>query len=198
MDQQPKKRSLPAFLAASTVREQDLPATLQAVANTRHTAAEIEKRARRLPASLVAEAEQEQPSLPELTLSNVRIVCPPYKAAWHMALSRFRVLVMSPLHGIAVRPITNAVSAADADSVDMLFAAMQCRVIYTWLPFELDNWCGRLLAAPPCVVGLDIEWHVTYVAGARSQWRIALPSALLKSSDRPPGLAVCKLMSLTL
>ncbi len=63
--------------------------------------------------------------------------------------------------------ISNAASPANADSVGMLLAALQCRVIYIWLPFELDNWCRRLLAAPPCVVGLDIEWHVTYVAGNR-------------------------------
>jgi len=104
MDLQPKKRSLPASLVASTVREQDLPATLQAVANTRHTAAGFEKRARRLPASLVVEAAQEQQSLPELTLSSVRAVAPPSKLSGAMASNRllFRVITLNVW--LAARP----------------------------------------------------------------------------------------------
>ena len=54
----------------------------------------------------------------------------------------------------------------DLDEVVTLSMSWQCRVIYIWLPFEVDIWCRRLLAAPQCEVGLDIEWHVTFKAGA--------------------------------
>ena len=169
MDAQPKKRSLPASLVASAVPKQDLPTTLPAIAHTRHTAAATEKRARRLPASLIAEAEQEQQSLPDLTLSNVRTVAPESKAVWHLALSRLLVLVMTrQCMALPTVPRTMLYLPRTPDSVSMLSAMLQCRVIYVWLPFEVDNWCRRLLAASPCVVGLDIEWHVTYVAGDHS------------------------------
>ena len=88
MEPQPKKRSLPASLVASTAREQHLPATLRAVANTHRAAARVDKRERRLPSSLVADIDNEQQSLPELTLSNVRVVLPNLSLALVLSLSQ--------------------------------------------------------------------------------------------------------------
>lgn len=80
-----KKRSLPASLAATTNRKQELSARVHTEGDGRQTADRVQKRARRLPASLAADADDAR-YIPDLTLSNVRagplIQTLPQSAQW--------------------------------------------------------------------------------------------------------------------
>ena len=40
-------------------------------------------------------------------------------------------------------------------------------MVYIWLPFEVEHWCQRLLCGGGGgALGMDIEWRVTFRAGA--------------------------------